>query len=182
VDLGQRVIWLHTYGDRFADAAAGRPAGPPCAPGGPPCAPGGPTIPAGGAISSDPAKFRDDLRYDATAQRLYVGEGFIDNVPQAVRDYEVSGRNVIDQWFSYRRKDRSRPIIGDRRPPSPLDSVQPERWPSSYTEDLLNLLYVIRLLTELEPAQADLLERICTGPLIDAEVLRAQGLLGRITV
>jgi hypothetical protein len=167
-DLGRRVIWLHTYGDRFTDAAAGRPAGPPRAP-------GGPTIPAGGAIPSDPAKFPNDLRYDATAQRLHVGEGFIDNVPQAVRDYEVSGRNVIDQWFSYRRKDRSRPIIGDRRPPSPLDSIQPERWPASYTEDLLNLLHVLRLLTELEPAQADLLERICTGPLIDAEVLRADG-------
>lgn len=168
VDLGRRVVWLHTYGDRFADPSAGRPAGPPRAG-------GGPTIPAGGAIPSDPAKFPNDLRYDETAQRLHVGEGFIDNVPQAVRDYEVSGRNVIDQWFSYRRKDRSRPIIGDRRPPSPLDSVQPERWPASYTEDLLNLLHVLRLLTELEPAQTDLLDRICTGPLIDAEVLRAEG-------
>ena len=175
VDLGRQVVWLHTYGDRFVDAAAARPAGPPRAP-------GGPTIPAGGAIPSDPAKFPNDLRYDATAQRLYVGEGFIDNVPQAVRDYEVSGRNVLDQWFSYRRKDRSRPIIGDRRPPSPLDSVQPERWPFSYTEDLLNLLHVLRMLTELEPAQADLLERICTGPLIDAEVLRVEGVFDDTSV
>jgi len=129
----------------------------------------------GGAIPSVTSKFPDDLRYDQAAQRLYIGEGFIDNVPQRVRDYEVSGRNVIDQWFSYRRKERSRPIIGDRRPPSRLERIQPDRWPASYTEDLLNLLHVLRLLTNLEPRQANLLDRICSGPLIDAEVLRAQG-------
>ncbi len=29
VHLGRRVIWLHTFGERFADAKAGRPPGPP---------------------------------------------------------------------------------------------------------------------------------------------------------
>jgi hypothetical protein len=29
--------------------------------------------------------------------------------------YEVSGKNVLRQWFSYRRRDRSKPVIGDRR-------------------------------------------------------------------
>lgn len=169
VEIGSRVLWLHTYGERFADAAHGRPPRPPRAS-------GGPTMPAGGAIPSDPARFPSELRYDETARRLHVGEGFIDNVPPEVRAYEVSGRNVIDQWFSYRRLDRSRPIIGDRRPPSPLDNVQPDRWPASYTEDLLNLLHVLCLLTELETRQADLLERVCSGPLIDAESLRADGI------
>ncbi len=37
--------------------------------------------------------------------------------------YEVSGKNVLDQWFSYRRRDRSNPPMGDRRPPSPLHSI-----------------------------------------------------------
>lgn len=92
-----------------------------------------------------------------------------------MREHEVSGRNVIDQWFSCRRKDLSRPTIVDRRQSSPLDSVQPERWPATYTEYLVKLRPVLRLLTELEPRQADLFERICTGPLIDAEMLRAQG-------
>ena len=29
VALGREVVWLHCYGERFADAAAGRPKGPP---------------------------------------------------------------------------------------------------------------------------------------------------------
>jgi hypothetical protein len=71
VKIGRKVIWLHTYGERFADSAEGRPSGPPRAP-------SGPTIPAAGAIPTDPAKFPNELRYDETAQRLYVGEGFVE--------------------------------------------------------------------------------------------------------
>lgn len=168
VGIGKRVVWLHTYGERFIDPSNNRPAGPPRAA-------GGPTIPRDGTIPTDPAKFPNELRYEETERRLYVGEGFIDNITPEVRAYEVSGKNVIDQWFSYRRLDRSRPIIGDRRPPSPLEKIQPERWPAPYTEDLINLLHVLTLLTELESDQADLLERICSGPLIDAELLRADG-------
>ena len=82
---------------------------------------------------------------------------------------------MLDHWFSYRRANRSRPVIGDRRPPSPLDSIRPERWPGSYTEDLLNLLHVLCRLVALEDRQAALLERICSGPLIEAEILRADG-------
>lgn len=168
VEIGRKIVWLHTYGERFADPANDRPAGTPRAA-------GGPTIPRGGAIPADPSRFPNELRYDDAAHRLYVGEGFIDNVSPEVRAYEVSGKNIIDQWFSYRRLDRSRPIIGDRRPPSPLERIQPDRWPASYSEDLINLLHVLTLLTGLEARQADLLERICTGPLIDAELLRAEG-------
>lgn len=167
-EIGKRVVWLHTYGERFTDPANNRPAGAPRAA-------GGPTIPRGGAIPADADNFPNELRYDDTARRLYVGEGFIDNVTPEVRAYEVSGKNIIDQWFSYRRLDRSRPMIGDRRPPSPLEQIRPDRWPASYTEDLINLLHVLTLLTALEADQADLLERICSGPLIDAELLRAEG-------
>ncbi|MEL6913575.1 MAG: type ISP restriction/modification enzyme [Pseudomonadota bacterium] len=167
--IGSEVIWLHTYGERFTDPENNRPASPPRAP-------GGPTIPRGGAIPSDPAKFPNELRYDDTAQRLYIGEGYIDNVSTEVRNYEVSGKNTLDQWFSYRRLDRTRPMIGDRRAPSPLDKVQPDSWPASYTEDLLNLLHVLTRLTALEARQADLLEHICAAHLIDAEILRADGI------
>ena len=30
-----------------------------------------------------------------------------------MRAYEISGKNVLDQWFSYRRLDRTKPLIGD---------------------------------------------------------------------
>ena len=114
------------------------------------------------------------MDYDPAARRLSIGKGFIDNVPQAVWDYEVSGKNVLRQWFSYRKRDRSRPIIGDRRPPSPLDKIQPDHWLDEYTSDLMNLLHVLGRLVNLEPAQAGLLERICAAPLLPAAFAEAE--------
>lgn len=81
--------------------------------------------------------------------------------------YEVSGKQVLWHWFSYRCRDRSRPIIGTRRPPSPLDKIQPEGWLAEYTTDLLDLLDVLGRLIAIEPAQADLMDRICAGPLLE---------------
>lgn len=74
-----------------------------------------------------------------------------------------------------RRKNRERPIIGDRRKPSALGDIQPDTWLGEYTTELLNVLNVLGLLVDMEPAQAELLQRICTGPLIDDAVLRAAG-------
>jgi hypothetical protein len=167
VGLGREVIWLHSFGERFADPAAGRPAGPPR------LAAGGPRIPAGGAIPSDAEHMPDTISYDSANRRLRIGAGHIDNVPPAVSVYEVSGKQVLVHWFSYRRRHRDRPIIGDRRPPSPLGDIQPDSWLAEYTTELLNVLNVLARLVLLEPAQADLLERICAGPTLSREVLGA---------
>jgi hypothetical protein len=91
-----------------------------------------------------------------------------------VWNYEVSGKQVLTQWFSYRRRDRERPIIGDRRPPSPLGDIQPNGWLSEYTTELLRVINVLALLVEMEPAQADLLRRVCDGPTISASVLTGE--------
>ncbi len=77
--------------------------------------------------------------------------------------YEVSGKRVLTQWFSYRKKNRERPIIGDRRPPSKLGDIQPQHWPAEYTTELLNVLNVLALLVEMEHDQAQILEEICDG-------------------
>ena len=106
------------------------------------------------------------MDYDAAKRRLVIGKGFVDNVTPAMRAYEISGKNVLDQWFSYRRRDRTKPMIGDKRPPSPLEKIQPDGWLAEYTEDLLNLLNVLGRLVALEPRQADLLDRIVAGPLV----------------
>jgi hypothetical protein len=42
---------------------------------------------------------------------------------------------------------------------------------------LINVLNVLGWLVELEPQQADVLERICNGPLITLEDLEAAGAL-----
>src|SRR5207249_8735237 len=81
--------------------------------------------------------------------------------------YEVSGKRVLTQWFSYRKRHRERPIIGDRRPPSKLGDIQPDHWLAEYTTELLNVLHVLGLLVEMEPAQAKLLKVICEGPTLN---------------
>lgn len=80
---------------------------------------------------------------------------------------------MLVHWFSYRRRNRDRPIIGDRRPPSPLGDIQPEAWQAEYTSELLNVLHVLTLLVELEPKQAALLERICGRPTVTNDELVA---------
>lgn len=85
-----------------------------------------------GAIPDNPDSMPDTIEYDEAKRRLLVGTGFIDNVSPAVWQYEVSGKRVLTQWFSYRKKNRERPIIGDRWPPSKLGDIQPDHgWPST---------------------------------------------------
>lgn len=167
--LGREVVWLHTYGERYADPKAGRPKGAPRLP-----KDRAPRIPAGGMIPGAPEPLPDRMDYDAGTQRLHVGQGFIDCVTPAMRAYDISGKNVLDQWFSYRRRDRSKPIIGDRRPPSPLEKIQPDGWLAEYTSDLIDLLNVLGRLIALEPTQAALLEAICDGPLIPGSDIAPQ--------
>ena len=170
VEIGREVIWLHCFGERFADPDAGRPNGAPRMPAGE-----RPVIPKDGAIPTDPERFPDRIDYDATNSRLRIGDGFIDNVSRAVWEYGVSGKQVLVQWFSYRRLDRSRPIIGDRRPPSPLEDIQPEGWLAEYTTELMNVLHVLGRLVALELRQADLLDRIYDGSIFSGDDLRANG-------
>ncbi len=161
VALGCEVVWLHCYGERFVDAAAGRAKGPPRLPENE-----RPFIPDDGAIPGAPEPLPETMNYDAAKRRLVIGKGFVENVTPAMRNYQISGKTVLDQWFSYRRLDRTKPQIGDKRPPSPLEKIQPEGWLAEYTVDLLNLLNVLGRLIALEPRQADLLERIVAGPVV----------------
>ena len=96
-------------------------------------------------------------------------------------NYEVSGKQVLRQWFSYRKANRERPIIGDRRPPSKLGDIQPDHWLAEYTTELINVLNVLGRLVDLEPSQADLLERVCAGQTISADELRAAGAFTALT-
>ena len=142
----------------------------------------GPVISRDGAIPTSPAKFPDRISYDANLCRLEIGEGFVDNVPPSVWTYEVSGKQVLTQWFSYRRLDRSRPIIGNRRPPSELQSIQPGAWLVEYTTELMNVLHVLGRLVKLENCQRDLLNRICDSDLLRTDDLRARGVFDVIGV
>jgi hypothetical protein len=167
-ELGRTVIWLHTFGERFADPRHGRPGQPPRLP-----KDRAPRIPAPGAISQEPQEMPDTIDYDPGSRRLLVGRGYVDGVPPHVWNYEVSGKHVLRQWFSYRRANRDRPIIGDRRPPSKLGDIQPDHWLAEYTSELINVLNVLGRLVDLEPLQAALLDQVCSGPTISLDELRA---------
>ncbi|HEX3920493.1 MAG TPA: type ISP restriction/modification enzyme, partial [Caulobacteraceae bacterium] len=168
--VGREVIWLHTFGERFVE---GRP------PGAPRVEPRSaePTLPADGVLPTLLDDMPHDLDYDAATHRLKIGTGYIANVAPAVWAYEVSGKRVLTQWWSYRRKDRSKPPMGDKRPPSKLSEIQPDNWLPEYTTELLNVLRVLTRLVALEPQQDDLLRRITEGPTISADVLSGAGAL-----
>jgi hypothetical protein len=80
---------------------ADRPAGPPRLP-----KDRAPRITKDGAIPDDPDDMPDEIEYDESKRRLLVGKGFVDNVSPEVWNYEVSGKRVLTQWFSYRKKNR----------------------------------------------------------------------------
>jgi hypothetical protein len=67
----------------------------------------------------------------------------------------------------------SEETVGDRRKPSLLGDIQPDHWLAEYTTELINVLNVLGMLVDLEPAQAKLLEEICVGPTISSSDIRA---------
>lgn len=153
VSLGRRLLWLHTRGKRYADAGVGRPAEAPRIAGDQ-----RPLVRE--AISPDPMP--DEMEYDPEARELRIGGGVIAPVDPRVVAYEVSGMNVLRKWFGYRRATRPQA----RGEQSPLDDVRPTYWPTEYTTDLLDLLNVLTLVVEQEPAQEDLLDRVMEAPLV----------------
>ena len=91
----------------------------------------------------------DTIEYDAAKRRLLIGRGYVEAVPVQVWNYQVSGKQVLRQWFSYRKANRKRPVIGTRRQPSKLNAIHPDHWLAEYTTELIQLLNVISLLVEL---------------------------------
>jgi hypothetical protein len=117
VALGREVIWLHCYGERFSDPTANWPKQAPRLP-----KEHAPYIPADGAIPSAPEPLPDTMDYDPAKRRLKIGKGYVENVTPQMWGYEVSGKQVLRHWFSYRRRDRSPPH--HRRPPSAVAARQ----------------------------------------------------------
>lgn len=165
-EVGREVLWLQTFGQRYQDKAAGRPASAPRMD-----KAVAPFIPAGGDIPDDPDRIPKEMMFDDNTGTLHVGDGVVANVTKEMWNYTVGGKHVLRQWFSYRKLDRTRPVMGDRRPPSPLEKIQSEKWLSEYTTELLNILNVLGRLIALEPVQKALLDDVCSGETISAAEL-----------
>lgn len=145
--LGRTLLWLHSYGERFAQ---NQPALAPVAK----CKK---AVPAGVL----PEKFS----YDAAKQTIDVGGGKFGPVPPEVWAYEVSGLKVVQSWLGYRMKNRK------GRKSSPLDDITPKEWGGEYTSEFLHLLNLLIHTIALQPQQAALLDAILAGPLLPAAAL-----------
>ena len=139
-DHGARLIYLHTYGQRFARPEDnGR-------------------VPQGEArykkpVSSD--RYPEDSGYDAEKQTLRVGDGEFGPVAPEVWNYSVSGLQIVKSWLDYRKLKRS------GRRSSPLDDIRPESW--NFAEELLELLWVLEATIALQPEGEQLLDRVCAS-------------------
>lgn len=150
--LGRKLIWLHTYAERYQGEGRGQ------------------ELPKGKAttikgISSDPNHYPNEYRYDQTAREIIVGDGRFGPVVPAVWEFEVSGLKVVQSWLGYRMKKRA----GKRS--SPLDDIRPERWSPKMSDDLLELLWVIEATLAMEPDLETMLERVVHGPCFTASEL-----------
>jgi hypothetical protein len=139
--LGRRLIWLHTYAERFRDKAQGD------------------EVPTGGAkclksVPSDPAKYPEKCGYIPVSREVHIGEGRFGPVAPEVWEFEVSGLKVVQSWLGYRMKVRA------GKKSSPLDDIRPERWTPRMTEEFLELLWVLEATLAMEPDLSAALDRV----------------------
>lgn len=154
VALGKRLLWLHTYAERFRGKERGD------------------EVPAGLAksikgISSDPTKYPENYSYEEKTREIRVGDGRFGPVDSQVWDYEVSGLKVVHSWLGYRMKKRA------GKKSSALDDIRPDHWTPQMTDEFLELLWVLEATLSMEPKLSAMLDKIATGPCFKAADLPA---------
>jgi hypothetical protein len=151
VALGQRLLWLHSYGERFV------PLGGQCG-----------QIPQGAArctqgISTSPSDYPEDVCWEANTLR--VGNGEFSPVLQGVWEFSVSDFFVVQNWIKSRLRER----VGRRT--SPLDEIRPAAWTARMTQELLELLWVVEATLAAQPELDRVLSDVLAGPLFAAAEL-----------
>jgi Type ISP C-terminal specificity domain len=156
---GRELLWMHTYAERFSDPAEGR----------------GRQIPMVEGIGWDepvrniPADLTE-ISYDEQRGTLVVGDGRVGGVRPDVWRYEVSGMPVLRKWLGYRTAKGTGKATTSK---SALDHIRPAAWADEWNDELLDLIRVLTLTLDRQEALADLLDRVCKGPLIPADQLPA---------
>lgn len=158
VEIGRMVIWLHTFAERGA-----APAG---------CSSVFDHVTDAVVPSYDVAvgsAMPETASYEPLTRTLSLGSGQWSNVDPRVWSYVVGGRGVIESWVGYRRKKPK----GKRT--SPLNDLVTTNWPSQWSREFSELLAVLTHLVHLEEQQADLLEQVVNGPLLNMSELEDLG-------
>ena len=120
-------------------------------------------------VPADEDGYPDSFSHDAAQQTLRVGHGEFAPVPADIYEFEVSGLKVVQSWLRYRMKG------GGGRQSSSLNEIRPARWPSAYTGELLELLWVLEGTLAAYPEQALLLDRVVAGPCLQAAEVAPPG-------
>ena len=152
---GARLLWLHTFGERFVPQGQTRGRIPP---GAAKC-----TQAVPGHAEGYPATFA----YDEATQTLHIGSGAFAPVGPAVYEFEVSGLKVVSSWLKYRMKQ------GAGKKSSPLDAIRPAHWTSPFTTELLELLWVLAETVQCYPEQERLLDAVVASDCFQATELPA---------
>lgn len=150
---GARLLWLHTYGERFVPKGKRRGQVPP---GAAKCVTSVPSTPAG---------YPESFEYDEVKRTLRVGGGEFRPVSREVFEFDVSGLKVVQAWLNYRMKR------GAGKKSSDLDDIHPERWTAQFTTELLELLWVLEATLAGYADQEKLLEAVIGGPCFQAAEL-----------
>ncbi|MBD0745746.1 hypothetical protein BG418_29345 [Streptomyces sp. CBMA152] len=164
VSLGRHTLWASTFGVRCIDRDNDRPAGT-----------SNwwrrmyPEITYARNVAS--VKLPRAITYDGEREHLVIQGGIFTGVTPLMRNYTTGGRNVLDSWLAY-RSDRTTGKVS-----SELDRERPECWEHEWSRELVEMLAVLRHLTDLEPQQAELLDRIVAAPLIDVGELARRRIL-----
>jgi len=154
VRLGSELIWLHTFGERFADHTESKPK-----PQGLPEVDG---LRWKSPVRQMPRKGRD-IKYQRKVRELSIGDGCVEGVRPEVWDYSVSGMQVVKKWLGYRTQ---LPAGRAASSSSDLDHIRLITWPEEWNQELINLLTLLTLTIEKQEQQGALLDRILAGPLI----------------
>ncbi|GGT18037.1 type ISP restriction/modification enzyme [Streptomyces chromofuscus] len=104
------------------------------------------------------------LHYDREEETLHLDEGRVSPVPAQAWDFETGGIRVLEQWFAARTAEGE---------PGTLLAIRPATWPQAWTSELLELITVLTLLSEL-PSELPSVEAEST---VTATDLRAAGVL-----
>ena len=154
VAAGSELLWLHSFAERLIDPDAGRPVQVPEIEG----------IGWDRMVTRLPADM-SEISYKAETGTLAVGDGQISGLRPEVWTYSVSGMQVLPKWLGYRtRRGAGRAVSSS----SALDRIRPESWADEWNDELLDLIRVLTLTVDRQETLADLLERVCDGPLIPA--------------
>ncbi|MEJ6013378.1 type ISP restriction/modification enzyme [Corynebacterium sp. H127] len=157
VSVGEKLLWLQTFGERFVSAE--RPQG---------------AIPKVDGlhwvrpVTEIPLSTKD-IRFDEETNQLHIGSGLISNVSSEVWNFEVSGLRVLDKWLGARTKKGIGRASGKNA--TPLDLIRPTEWEDEWNDELLDLLRMLTKSLELASKQADLLLSIVEGELLEASSL-----------